>query len=123
MEPIKMDHSEVSECLKKWFIAEYPGEFLFQNSSGHASQEHVKYGLPNTGGGFDYISAQTGGVVQFFEVKTDGYPTLSKKQKIFARNMTSKGFKCWVFRGCGDQCYLIPAEQYKPSKLTGNFLI
>lgn len=113
----KKDHGEVEEQLKRWFLEQpqYKGWYLLKNETGWDDKKKAHCGFPESGGGTDYIALGGDAETQFFEVKTDGYPTLSKKQKIFARNMTSKGFKCWVFRGHWGRCYLIPAGEYKPT--------
>jgi hypothetical protein len=94
-----MTHAEVCNLFLKWFIAnsDYFNWFVFQNNTGFASIEKVKYGIPNTGGGSDFFAfgnSQT----EFFEIKTLAAPKLNRKQIIFMDNMTKQNFKCWVFR-------------------------
>lgn len=112
-----MTHSEVIQKFLKWALSgAYSGWFIFQNNSGYASEEKVHYGVPNSGGGFDLFGFGPGGVTEFFEVKTNGYPTLSKKQKVFRDNMTRQGFKCWVVREHHDGSYIVDANDYRPYK-------
>lgn len=119
-----MIHSEVSEIFKRWFIEQpqYKGWYLFPNPTGFASVEKVRYGMPTEGGGADWFSFGNG-TAQFFEIKTDEYPYLSKKQKIFARNMTNQCFKCWVFRQKGDQFYLVDAVAYATNLISSDSLL
>jgi hypothetical protein len=109
-----MTHGEVSEQLKLWFKANKPGWYLFQNSTGYASAEHVHYGVPHTGGGADYFAFGPGGVTEFYEVKTNGKPTLQKNQKAFVAKMEKQGFKCFVYK----EGYPEPvrAQEYRPYK-------
>ena len=106
-------HKDVEEVLKRWFLeqSQYRGWYLLKNESGWDDKKKAHCGFPDTGGGSDYIALGFG-QTEFFEVKTDAYPTLSAKQKIFARNMTNQGFKCWVFRQKGENVYLVPALSY-----------
>jgi len=114
-----MDHYEVCEQLKLWFRLQmqYKGWFLFQNNTGYASVEHVKYGMPSCGGGSDFLAFGCG-QTEFFEVKTVKSPTLNKKQKTFIKNMVGQGFKCWVFKEMEQEpyFYIVPAEKYRPFK-------
>jgi hypothetical protein len=111
-----MTHSDISELFKKWFINQprYNKWYLFPNSTGYASAEHVHYGLPPGGGGADFVCFGDGHT-EFFEVKTIAYPTLSKKQKNFVKNMTAQGFKCWVCKELpSGEIYIIDARLYRP---------
>lgn len=111
-----MTHSEVSQIFLIWFQNNYPGDYAFQNNTGYASVEHVKYGIPTSGGGFDFICFGGDAETMFFEIKTIKYPTLSKKQKHFRDQMIKKGFKCWVFKELLESpgYYVIPAQDYRP---------
>jgi hypothetical protein len=115
-----MDHSEVSQLLIKWFKVQpqYKGWHIFQNSSGYASEEKVRYGVPPTGGGFDYFAFGAPAKTEFYEVKTIGYPNLSKDQKGFRDKMVKIGFKCWVFKEWESWpgFYVVPAQDYRPFK-------
>jgi len=111
-----MAHSEITQLYIDWFQNSYPEWFNFQNNTGYASFEHVKYGIPNTGGGFDFICFGPDAKTMFFEIKTIGYPTLKKNQKNFRDQMIKKGFKCWVFKELKESpgFYVIPAQDYRP---------
>lgn len=109
-----MDHSDASQALLEWFIVEYPGWYIFQNNTGFASMERVKYGIPNTGGGFDYLCIGDDAKIMWVEVKTDGYPTLSVKQKRFAKKMTAKKVPCYVWRMRDAIHEFVDWEEYKP---------
>ncbi len=117
-----MDHWEVMERFKLWFRrqSKYAGGFLFQNNSGYASEEHVKYGLPSCGGGSDYISF-CNGHTEFFEIKTIKSPTLNDKQKTFIKNMTNQGFNCWIVKELPEPIdsvwfYIVSAQDYRAFK-------
>jgi len=109
-------HAEVAQLFIKWFISNYPGWYVFQNNTGYASKEHVHYGVPPSGGGFDFIGFGPGAATEFFEIKTIAYPALSKNQKGFRDKMQGLGFKCWVFKELLEEplFYIIPAHLYRP---------
>lgn len=115
-----MTHKEVEQLLIRWFCIQpqYKGWHIFENSTGYANEEHVHYGVPNTGGGADYFAFGPNAQTEFFEVKTIASPTLQKNQKEFRDKMIKLGFKCWVFKEWEKWpgFYVVPAEDYRPFK-------
>ncbi len=113
-----MTHGQICNIFIKWFMQNYPGWFILQNNSGYASAEHVRYGMPSTGGGFDFFAFGPGAQTEFFEIKTIAKPTLQKNQKAFDKKMSAKGFKCWVVKehDCDQGFYIVEAVKYRPTK-------
>lgn len=111
-----MNHSDVSQLFLKWARDDYKYTFwrILKNESGWDDKKKAHCGCPECGGGFDYFAFGPGGITEFFEIKTNAYPKLSKKQKIFRDNMIPLGFKCWIVRENDDSFYIIPAEKYRP---------
>lgn len=110
-------HKDIENLFKSWFIQDekYKSWLLLKNESGWDDKKKAHCGCPECGGGFDYFAFYNG-KIEFFEIKTNGYPTLSKKQKTFKDNMIKQGFLCWVVRENGPGFYIVPAEKYRPKK-------
>lgn len=109
-----MNSKDVGQLFIKWCMnsEKYKDWLILRNESGWDDKKKQHCGCPGKGG-FDYFAFHNG-QTEFFEIKTNGYPTLSKHQKIFRDNMIKQGFKTWVVKEHGESFYIVPAEKYRP---------
>jgi len=97
MPDAQIRHTEACNVLIDWFRRNRPDWRPLKNSTGYASAEHVKYGVPSIGGGPDFYVFGPGGKVELWEVKTSGHKRQNKKQKNFMNLVRELDLKYVIF--------------------------
>lgn len=108
-------HACIVKQVQIDWTAQHRGR-LFQNPTGYASQEHVKYGLCKGSSdliGFEYINGKP--IFCAVEVKTLAYPYLSKDQKIFLDALIRLGCCAYIAKEAGDNYEIRPHGIYEKS--------